>query len=65
MKLIAILFLLAIIAALATALVGVLRPGGDPRRTARALTIRIGLSVLLFALLWLGVWQGWWRPHGA
>ncbi len=64
MKLIVILFLLAIVAALAMALVGVLRPGDAPRRTVRALTLRIGLSALLFGLLWLGVWQGWWRPHG-
>jgi hypothetical protein len=32
---------------------------------ARALTIRVGLSILLFALLLLAWSLGWIQPHGS
>jgi hypothetical protein len=30
----------------------------------RALTLRVGISVLFFALLMLAWWAGWLQPHG-
>jgi DUF2909 family protein len=58
--------LLAIVLSLGSALVQLVRHKGDSsEKMARALTIRIGLSILLFVLL-LVAWQlGWIQPHGS
>ena len=37
---------------------------GQTDRTVRALTRRIGLSVLLIILVIIGIWTGLIRPHG-
>ena len=37
---------------------------GQSKRTVNALTWRIGLSVLLFALVALGIFTGVIKPHG-
>jgi len=37
---------------------------GQTDRTVKALTRRIGLSVLLILLVILGIWAGIIRPHG-
>ncbi len=37
---------------------------GETRRMVRALTVRIGLSVFLFILLWAAWKLGWIEPHG-
>jgi cytochrome bd-type quinol oxidase subunit 2 len=56
--------LLAIVLSLGSALVHLVRNKGDSQKMARALTIRVGLSILLFVLL-LVAWQvGWIQPHG-
>lgn len=36
----------------------------DKTRVVRALTVRITLSLLLFALLIVGYWTGFLEPHG-
>ena len=36
---------------------------GETRRMVRALSIRIGLSMVLFGLLWLTWKLGWIEPH--
>lgn len=36
----------------------------DSKKMVKALTWRIGLSVLIFALLFFGAFLGWWHPHG-
>lgn len=36
---------------------------GETRRMVRALTIRIGLSIALFFVLWLTWKLGWIEPH--
>jgi hypothetical protein len=58
--------LLAIVLSLGSALVQLVRNKGESSlKMARALTIRIGLSILLFVLL-LVAWQlGWIQPHGS
>ncbi|MCI1711790.1 MAG: twin transmembrane helix small protein [Chiayiivirga sp.] len=63
-KLIIILFLLAILYNLGAGLYYMLSDKGQSDRTVNALTRRIGLSVLLFVLLLLGMWAGVITPHG-
>ena len=53
-----VLALLAIVASLFSGLVFLTRDGGQSRRTLRALTWRIGLSVGLFLLILLAVATG-------
>ncbi|SCK13921.1 twin transmembrane helix small protein [Vogesella sp. LIG4] len=53
------LLLLLIIGSLAYALRSLTR-GGDPRRTVKALTLRVVLSISLFALVMAGkLWGNW------
>ena len=54
MKIIVILFLVFIIGSLFSALFFMVRDKGHGERTVRALTVRVALSLLLFALLVLG-----------
>jgi hypothetical protein len=56
--------LLAIVLSLGSALLHLVRGKGDSKQMARALTIRVGLSILLFALLLLAWYLGWIQPHG-
>jgi hypothetical protein len=56
--------LLAIVLSLGSALLHLVRGKGDSKKMARALTIRVGLSILLFALLLLAWSLGWIEPHG-
>ncbi len=56
---------LAIVLSLGSALFHLTRGKGDSKKVARALTIRVALSILLFVLL-LVAWQlGWIQPHGS
>jgi hypothetical protein len=68
MKGLIVLALLGIVAALASAGALMLRKdrGGDPRgaRMARALALRVALSVALFLFVLFGWWMGWIRPSG-
>ena len=58
MKIAAVLFLLFIIASLGSALYYLVKDKGQGTRALKALTIRIGLSVILFAMLMLGFYFG-------
>ena len=59
---------IGILGSLGWALVSMLRGGRDGRARsgsmARALTVRIGLSVLLFVCILLSYWAGWIHPSG-
>ena len=57
-KLLAFILLLGIIGSLGSALVYLFRDSDDSRRTVRALTIRISLSVAFFVLLSDGLCPG-------
>lgn len=61
-KLLIVAVLAAIILALGVGLVSMMK--GQKKNMARALTIRIALSVGLFALLMLGYFAGIIKPHG-
>jgi len=65
MQFIIVLMLLAIIASLGQALFAMSSGRGDSRKMVRALTLRIGLSVLLFGALMLAWYFGLISPHGA
>ena len=68
MKLLMVLMLAAVLAALAGAGVFMLRkrgPQDEPDKAmARALALRVALSIALFALVLLGWLLGWLRPGG-
>jgi hypothetical protein len=58
-KLIVIFLLLAVVGSLFSGLFFLYRDRGTGVRTAQALTLRIGLSILIFALLLIGFRLGW------
>lgn len=70
MKILIIAAFVLIIASLAGALMAMMRAdseSGDDkrsRRMAKALTIRIGVSVILFALVIISYFMGWIQPTG-
>ena len=68
MKILIVLFLVAVLGALGTAGVLMLRKdrSKDPRGTmmARALAVRVGLSVTIFLLVLFSYWMGWSKPTG-
>ncbi|HSW93820.1 MAG TPA: twin transmembrane helix small protein [Gammaproteobacteria bacterium] len=65
-KLVIILFLLVILYSLGSALYFLTheRTKADADRVVKALTFRIGLSLLLFILLFVAYAIGWIQPHG-
>jgi succinate dehydrogenase/fumarate reductase cytochrome b subunit len=58
MKIIVLLFVAFILASLFSALYFLLKDKGKSERMVKALTVRVALSVLLFALLMLGFYSG-------
>ena len=63
-KILVIIILFAIVFSLGSALFHLSRGKGDSKKMARALTIRVGLSVVLFILLMLAWYNGLISPHG-
>jgi hypothetical protein len=63
-KILIVAALVAIIISLASGMVFLVKDKGQSERTAKALTVRISLSVLLFGLLMLGIFTGHIKPHG-
>jgi hypothetical protein len=73
MKTVMVLLMVAVLVALASAGVFMLRkgPGAAPgnsddrsRHMARALAVRVALSVALFLFILLGWYMGWVKPSG-
>jgi len=64
-KIFIVLTLLVILGSLASGLIFLIKDNGTSTRTAKALTVRIGLSVLLFLMLMLGIFTGVIKPHGS
>ncbi|MFA7624609.1 MAG: twin transmembrane helix small protein [Pusillimonas sp.] len=64
MRFIVILVFLGILASLASAFVYLMRDKGGSNRTVNALTIRIGLSILLFLFLLFANYMGWIQSTG-
>lgn len=63
-RLLIIALLIGIVASLGSALFNLSRKARDPRKVARDLTIRIGLSVALFIVLMIAWHLGIIAPHG-
>ena len=63
-KVIIVLAFIGIIASLASGLFYLVHDRGNSRRTLRALTVRIGLSIGLFAFLMILIAFGVIEPHG-
>jgi len=63
-KILVIVVLFAIVGSLGSALFHLARGKGDSQKMARALTVRVGLSVVLFILLMLAWRTGLISPHG-
>jgi xanthine/uracil permease len=62
MRYVVIAMLVLIVASLASALVFMMRGGQDPKKMARALAIRVALSVALFVMLMAGYFLGYLQP---
>jgi hypothetical protein len=58
MRIVVILFIIVILGSLGSALYYMIKDRGTTQRTAKALTIRIALSIALFLLLMLGLKTG-------
>lgn len=63
-KLLIIAFIILIIWNLGAGLYYMMVDKGKTNRTVRSLSWRIGLSVLLIGLLFLGIITGFVKPHG-
>ncbi|MBX3665114.1 MAG: twin transmembrane helix small protein [Burkholderiales bacterium] len=63
MRIVVILFLIVILGSLGSAMYYMLKDRGTTDRTARALTIRVALSVTLFLLLIIGFKTGLITTH--
>ncbi len=57
-KIVVILFLIAIVASLGSALFFLVTDKGQSKRTVKALALRVGLSLTLFLLLMAGYYFG-------
>ena len=55
--------LFVVIFSLGQALYFMMTDKDDDKRTVWALTRRIGLSLLLIAMVVFGIWMGWLHPH--
>jgi hypothetical protein len=64
LDLIVLVMFVAILGSLAVGLGFLLRSGGGSSGLVNALTVRIGLSVLLFLLLMVAWYSGLIEPHG-
>ncbi len=63
-KIALVVVLLVVIFNLGQALYFMMVDKDDGKRTVWALTRRIGLSLVLIAMVILGIWMGWLHPHG-
>ena len=63
MKVLVIAALIGIVISLAHAMFSMSAGPTDSKRMVRALTVRVGLSVVLFAFLLIGWYLGYLQPH--
>ena len=63
-KILALILLLTILSSLAMGMVYMMKDKGQSDRAVKALTFRIGLSVMLFVLFMIGAATGLVTPHG-
>lgn len=63
MKILIIALLIAIVVSMAHAMFTMTSGPSDSKRMVQALTIRVALSLSLFAILMIGWYLGWLQPH--
>ena len=63
-KIILVALLLFIIASLFSALYFLLKDPGESTRVVKMLAVRVGLSLFVMGLLFVGSMLGWVQPHG-
>lgn len=56
--------MIIIVGSLASGLIFLVRDSGDSKRTIKALTLRIGISLTLFIFLFIAFKLGLIQPHG-
>jgi len=64
LKWLVLLGFILIVGSLASAMVFLVKDKGGTRNVARALTFRVGFSILLFAMLLFANWMGWFFSTG-
>jgi len=64
MRIVVILIFVGILGSLASALFYLMRDKGASSKTVNALTLRIGMSVVLFLFLLFSYWMGWIEATG-
>jgi hypothetical protein len=64
MKIIVAIAFILIIGSLGSALFYLMRDKGQSNRTVQALALRVGLSIVLFALILIAYKLGWIAPTG-
>jgi len=64
MRIVVILIFIGILGSLASALFYLMRDKGASSKTVNALTLRIGMSVVLFLFLLFSYWMGWIEATG-
>ena len=64
MRVVVILVFVGILGSLASALFYLMRDKGSSSKTVNALTLRIGMSVVLFLFLLFSYWMGWIEATG-
>lgn len=63
-KLIIVLLLIFVVVTLFTALYQLNTSTNDSHKVVKTLSVRIGMSLLIFVLLWVGSYFGLLKPHG-
>lgn len=63
-KIIVLILMIAVVIALGSALVGLVKGNGDKRRVVRSLTWRVALAAALLLVLAVGYLTGQLQPHG-
>lgn len=64
MKYLLLLFFVFIVYSLGAALYYMMNDKQGSKRMVKALTMRIGVSILLFAFIVFSFWMGWLKPAG-
>jgi hypothetical protein len=62
-KIVVLILLVVILASLASALFHMIRRKSDSRQMAKALTVRISLSIALLLMIIAAGSMGWMKPH--
>ena len=64
MKYLILVFFIFIVYSLGSALYYMMKDEGGSKRMVKALTMRIGISILLFVFVIFSFWMGWIKPTG-